>query len=375
MPYWTPPIPRHQYQMAAQGPYEENYDDASRSVNRSSFQTHSNPSSATRKAPLANIPQSSVRDTEWPGLNETNKTPTKASLRGQHRSSLGSGQNSDQEIVLPDENHTHQALSIRKEAVARLSAARQEVPLTARAMIPHTPQSERFQTPLGSQQTVLPPSASAAQLRSQNQVEPDIRYAPSLSLSRTSTISTSLEGSPMPSLTSLLSFGDGVWGHDDIPMLRSRLSETIQERRKVDSGKQGRPGRLPSPLDFGLHDDLPYTPLVDQVDLFAPATDDHNSPDSGLQSMTSRDDSTSNCDGDTTLLDEEWKRVKETGATEWIRDSINAEIAAVCSTRLQADGSIVTSRTDGKGHVRIIFQEIMEHLEKGKIIKGYVTSA
>lgn len=179
----------------------------------------------------------------------------------------------------------------------------------------------------------------------------------------------------MPSLTSLLSFGDGVWGHDDIPMLRSRLSETIQERRKVDSEKQGRPGRLSSPLDFGLHDDLPYTPLMDQVDLFAPATNDHNNPDSGLDSIVARDGSTSNCDGDTTLLDEEWKRVKETEATEWIRDFINAEIAAVCSTRLQAEELIAASNADRKDHLRIIFTDILEHLEKGRIIKGYVTSA
>jgi hypothetical protein len=316
------------------------------------------------------MPQNSVSDTMWPDLNETNKTPTKASLRGQYRSSLSSGQKPDRDVLFSKEINTQQVLSIRKEAVAKLTAARQQDLSTARAIIPHNPESERFQPPLGSRQTVLQPSTSNTQLKFPDEAESDIGFAPSLSLSRTSTISTSLEGSPMPSLESLLSFGDGVWGHDDIPMLRSRLSETIKECSKVDSDQQGQARRHLSPLDFGLHVDLPYTPLMDQMDLFASPTNHHSSPASGAESTISRDDTNVIYDGDTTLLDEEWKRVKETGVTGRIRSFIKAETAAICSTRLQTGELLETSHDDGNAHLRDILKDILDHLEQGKSIKG-----
>ena len=283
MPYWTPPIPHHQYQMASHGPYKDNYDHPSYSGNRTSSQRTLYASSARATTPLSSMPQNNVSDTTWPDLGETNKTPTKASLRAQHRSRSGSEERPVRESLSSKENDDQKVLSIRKEAVARITTARQEDPSTARTILPKNSDSERFNLPLGSRQMVLQPSTSDIQPKSQIAAETDIAFSPSLSLSRTSTISASLEGSPIPSLRSLQSFGTGVWGYDDIPMLRSRLSETTQRRSKEKPTRQEQAGRLSSSLDFGLHDDLPYTPLMDRMDLFASPLHGHNSPASGLE--------------------------------------------------------------------------------------------
>lgn len=225
--------------------------------------------------PVSFIPNDSKPDSTWPDLLEANKTPTKASVQ---RARAVTTQVERPVHKLSGPVYRNDS-TIRKEAVAKLIASRSGSERS------DSPESESWRPGLPFRPTSTLKLAAQMTLMPSPMQKPsdDDRRVDAVSLgspiSRTNSVSFGIEGC---SLASIKSFGDGVWGNDDLPMLKARLKSVDVVTQESLLQKNDRLRQATAPADLGFSDDLPYTPLMDNPNLFRSPSVEFDTPGSDI---------------------------------------------------------------------------------------------
>ena len=283
--------------------------------------------------PVSFIPDSRRHDCTWPDLIEANKTPTKASVQKARTAHTAKADMQRHGTSLHDPTTRDDAV-IRKEAVAKLKASRSDSEYSDAP-------STGYWRPGGSFQPSSSKQHQPQQLLTTNCLATPHEQGASLETSR--------QGSPMSratstsfgvesfSLTSLKSFGDGVWGNDDLPMLKARL----RSEDRISPGSPcpvDRPKQTPAPTVLGVSADLPFTPLMDKLDLFGSPWTEFATPVSDLlltPECIVMDSNQLKGEGINTREKEDWESATRRFIVGALCEEIRSELSALENSALE----------------------------------------
>lgn len=312
------------------------------------------------------IPDHHRRDATWPDLVESNKTPTKASVqkaRAATANPLGLHSQSRASFHDPFEEEA----IIRKEALAKLSASRSgsvcsevSTPGGWRPGMPFLPTSNR-------QACARSTSSASSFEHASIETLPFEATQDDSPLHRTSSnVSTSVK-LETPSLASMRSFGDGVWGNDDLPMLKARLHSAGSSTHGNLSSPDDRYRPTNSPA-FDPSDELPFTPLVDKLYLFGSPDVDISTPASDilLTPHHIRDDIVAKKHDTVDIVEEkeDWKAAARDDITRAICDELKRELGAIEeSSQAKSDSQREARHSDETRPVKSLLHKLLRRFQ------------